>query len=168
MRRPASHCPLNPRTVLAAVLLLTCAAASSRTRCPSTGSDSLRLFIIDPLPYSTTTLPINITACVPPHLLRSAATASLLLTVNTAVIAASPALPAVSFPFHHASDSGIFSTASPFECCVYFVPHATDGRHLIGDYHCVITAASRAPPPPPALLVSPSPSFPPLRPCTRC
>jgi hypothetical protein len=145
---------------LAAVLLLACACSSADPRCPATGSDSQRLLILHPPRYSTVALPLNITVCVPQHLLPSDAPASLLLTVNTAVYAESAALPTVTFRFdEQAKSTGIFNADHPFEWCVYSVT-ATDGvRRLSGAYDCTLVAVSRDHPLPPSL---PPPFFCPL------
>ena len=149
MRCPLSRAPMRLQLHLAAMLMVTCAYSAADPRCPSTGSNSQRLLIIHPPRYSTVALPLNITACVPQHLLRSDASASLLLTVNTAIYAESASLPTVTFLFdEQAKSTGIFKAEHPFEWCVYSVT-ADDGvRRLSGAYDCTLAAVSRDRPPP--------------------
>ena len=136
--------------------------AAAIPHCPSSGSDSQRLLLIDPPSYSTIALPLNVTACVPQRLLRHASSgsvkASLQLTINTMVDAESDVSPSVTFPINKELPDD-FIVGAPFEWCVYFVTTEAGARRRIGrDYPCIITSVSSAapphpcPPPPPSSL----------------
>ena len=142
---------LFPLPLPVILLLALSVHAAAIPRCPSSGSDSQRLLLIDPPSYSTIALPLNVTACVPQRLLQHASSgslkASLQLTINTMVDAESDVSPSVTFPIHKdLPDDSIVS--SPLEWCVYFVTTEAGARRRIGrDYHCIITSVSSAAPP---------------------
>jgi hypothetical protein len=135
------------------LLLCLCfsAAASNFTqRCPSHGSGSDQLRIIDPPHFSAITLPVMITICVPPHLLLRETSdhmnVSLLLTVNTLVVSETGIRPEVTFYIDEnlSENLHVGMVAYPsLEFCVYVVAVDAASRPLFGSaYSCIITSAS--------------------------
>ena len=162
---------LFPLPLPVILLLALSVHAAAIPHCPSSGSDSQRLLLIDPPRYSTIALPINVTACVPQRLLRHASSgsvkASLQLTINTMVHAESGVSPSVTFPINKELPDD-FIVGAPFEWCVYFVTTEAGARRRIGrDYHCIITSVSSAAPSSPMSPPLPPPLTRPKAPVTK-
>ncbi len=144
---------MRPYPLLSFVLLglsIRALVSDAAPRCMPHGSGSAQLRIIDPPPFASITLPVTITVCVPPHLLRSESAdltnASLLLTVNTLVFNQSGIRPEVIFSIDQSvsENLNVGMVAYPsLEFCVYLVAVGAEARPLFDSaYSCVLTSAS--------------------------
>ena len=144
---------MRPYPLLSFLLLglsIRALVSDAAPRCMPHGSGGAQLRIIDPPAFASITLPVTITVCVPPHLLRSESAdymnASLLLTVNTLVFNQSGIRPEVIFSVDQSvsENLNVGMVAYPsLEFCVYIVAAGAEARpHFDSSYSCVLTSAS--------------------------